>query len=411
MLENDPEADALKAAVAALSARLLNLGLEGAHFSDLLEVFCTGLNGFGAGLMRVHVTLRAHHPEFGSIAHRWRRDDGTESQTFNHIYTPRREWVSSPLYYLSENNISEIRQRLTDPDPVLDFPFFDELRASGGTDYIALKVFFFAPGDNLAIDPNHAPEGCLISLTGDGPDGFSEQHLQAARDLLPSLLLALKSNANHQMATDIAATYLGRDAGARVLSGDIIRGSVQHIDAVICYFDLSGFTKISEALGGEDIVEMLNDYFCITVDVIENHGGNVLKFMGDGMLAVFDVQKNKDANRAAIEAAAALRREMKLVSDRRAAEGLTGTGFTLALHSGEVLYGNIGGRTRLDFTVIGPAVNTTARLSAMTAHVDQNIVISARVARPLLETRDDLVSLGWYRLRGVRERQELFTLD
>ncbi|QJF52202.1 adenylate/guanylate cyclase domain-containing protein [Roseobacter ponti] len=411
MLQNDPGADALKASLTALSARLLRMGIEGAHFSDLLEVFCTGLNDFGAGLMRVHVTLRAHHPEFGSIAHRWRRDDGTESQTFNHVYTPRREWVTSPLYYLSENNVSEIRQRLTDPDPVLDFPFFDDLRAAGGTDYIALKVFFFAPGDSLAVDPNHAPEGCLISLTGDGPDGFSDQHLDAIRDLLPSLLLALKSNANRQMAADIAATYLGRDAGTRVLSGDIIRGSVQHIDAVICYFDLSGFTKLSEALSGEDIVEMLNDYFCVTVDVIENHGGNVLKFMGDGMLAVFDVQKNKNAGRAAIEAAVTLRREMQMVSDRRTAEGLTATGFTLALHGGEVLYGNIGGRTRLDFTVIGPAVNTTARLSAMTAHVDQNIIISARVARPVLETRKDLVSLGWYRLRGVSERQELFTLD
>jgi adenylate cyclase len=133
--------------------------------------------------------------------------------------------------------------------------------------------------------------------------------------------------------------------------------------------------------------------------------------MGDGMLAIFDIEKVGDAPHAAIEAAVALRTRMAEVNARRTAEGLPVTGFTLALHAGEVLYGNIGGKTRLDFTVIGAAVNTAARLSGMCDHVDQQIVVSADVARPLLKRRPDLVSLGQYRLRGVKERQELFTLD
>lgn len=395
----------------ALQTRLIGLGLEGSHFGVILETFCAGLNTAGLSLMRAHVSLRAYHPEFGSLAHNWRRETGTQSQTFVHTEQPQQNWVSSPLYYLLENNISEIRQRLTEPDPELWFPFFDDIRSQGATDYVAFKAFFANPEGGLAVDPNNTPEGCLISLTADGPEGFSNQELDALRDLLPSLFLALKSGANRQLAADIATTYLGRDAGMRVLSGDIIRGSVQRLDTVICYFDLSGFTKLSETLDGPEIIEMLNAYFALAVDVVQKHGGNVLKFMGDGMLFIFDVSKMEDAPRAAIEATVAIRDEMHRVSKRRMCDGLTATGFTLALHSGEVLYGNIGGKTRLDFTVIGPAVNTTARLSSMCAHVDQNIVISANVARPMQKIRSDLVSLGQYRLRGVSERQELFTLD
>ena len=194
-------------------------------------------------------------------------------------------------------------------------------------------------------------------------------------------------------------------------SGDITRGSTQTIPAVIWYFDLKGFTKLSETLPGTAIIEMLNDCFAEAVEVVESHGGNVLKFMGDGLLAIFDMDQIPDARRVAIEAALELRDAFVSLNERRAADGLTTTDFTLALHAGEVLYGNIGGKTRLDFTVIGPAVNTTSRILGMCSAVDQAIVISAKVAAPLLESIPELVSLGQYRLRGVRDRQELFTLD
>jgi adenylate cyclase len=250
-----------------------------------------------------------------------------------------------------------------------------------------------------------------LSLSGDAATGFTDAQLKVLRDMLPYLLLPLKSYANGQVAIDIADTYLGRDAGSRVLSGDIVRGSVRSLNAVICYFDLKGFTRLSELLSGPDIIEMLNDYFGMAVDIVQAHGGNVLKFMGDGMLAIFDIERIDDAAHRALEAAVALRIEIDQVNARRAADQLPATAFTLALHAGEVLYGNIGGKTRLDFTVIGAAVNTAARLSGMCEHVDQQIVVSADVARPLLARRTDLVSLGQYRLRGVKERQELFTLD
>lgn len=394
-----------------LSERLLHHGLVGDNFEDLLVTFGVGLNALGFAITRIHVTMRTNHPEFGSLAHRWLRDEGTHQESFARFTEPQANWLQSPLYYLLRKDADELRQRLDDPKPAMDFPFFDELRAAGATDYVLFKRFFGRWEGSLAIEGDEVPEGCLLSMATDAAGGYSNMDLAAIRSLLPALLIGLKSFGNRKAAEDIAVTYLGGDAGRRVLSGDIVRGSVERVEAVICYFDLSGFTKLSEALSGDAIIGMLNDYFGAAVNVVHEHGGNVLKFMGDGMLAIFDVTKTGDANRIAIAATLSMRKKMEGVSARRAAEGLTATGFTLALHRGEVLYGNIGGQSRLDFTVIGPAVNTAARLSGMCAHVDQQIVISATVARPMLREYDQLVSLGIYRLRGVAERQELFTLD
>lgn len=398
-------------AVARLAARLMELGLEGHAFDDVFAAFGTGLNDIGLAIKRLHITMRTNHPEFGSLAHRWLRDEGTHQENFERQQEPQSNWLQSPLHYLLRKDADELRQRLDDPQPAYDFPFFDDLRAGGATDYVLFKRFFDKHDGSLAFLGDTPPEGCLMSITTDAPSGYSDADLALIRSLLPPLLLALKSFANRKMAEDIADTYLGRDAGERVLSGDIVRGSVQRIDAVICYFDLSSFTKLSEKLTGEEIIALLNDYFGVAVKVVQDHGGNVLKFMGDGMLAIFNVARTDDANAAALNATLALRAAFDLKGTERAEKGLTTTGFTLALHRGEVLYGNIGGATRLDFTVIGPAVNTAARLSGMCAHVDQNIVISANVARPKLAEFDALVSLGTYRLRGVANRQELFTLD
>lgn len=399
------------AKISALREQLLQDGLDGKPFEAQLATFGTGLNDAGIAATRIHITMRTNNPAFGGIAHRWLRDEGTHQEIFPRRESPSENWLQSPLFYLLTIEADELRQRLDDPNPAHEFPIFDDFRAHGATDYILFKRFFSAERTLLTTETDSLPEGCLMSITMDGKDGYSDDDLTAIRALLPSLLMSLKSLSNRQMATDIAETYLGRDAGHRVLSGDIVRGSVEQREAVICYFDLSGFTKLSEQLPGDTLIAMLNAYFEVAVDIVHSHGGNVLKFMGDGMLTIFDVDTCADANIAAIEATVSLRDTMRALNAERVAHDLPTTGFTLALHRGEVRYGNIGGKMRLDFTVIGPAVNTTARLSAMCAHVDQPIVIGANVARPCLEARDDLVSLGQYRLRGVAQRQELFTLD
>ncbi|MEQ9260487.1 MAG: adenylate/guanylate cyclase domain-containing protein [Roseovarius sp.] len=401
----------MTAALNDLTAWLIQQGLENTPVETWLEACCNRLVAAGIPLQRVNITMRAHHPEIGSVAFRWNRGGKNERVDFERRSEAPEEFLVSPIHYLLSNKVDEIRQNLVVPDPELNFPVFDEFRARGATEYYAAKRLFFRHDDAPLNNPKEAEEGVIVSMATDAPGGFTDAHLDGIRQLLPPLCLTLKCGANRLMAEDITAAYMGRDASRRVLSGDITRGSTQTIPAVIWYFDLKGFTSLSESLEGAAMIELLNDYFAEAVDVVERHGGNVLKFMGDGMLAIFDMGQIPDAPRVAIESALELRSEFAALNERRRSEGLATTEFTLALHAGDVLYGNIGGKTRLDFTVIGPAVNTTSRILGMCSAVDQAIVISARVARPLLESIPNLVSLGQYRLRGVRERQELFTLD
>lgn len=404
----------MAAALTDLSTWLVQQGLENRPTDEWLAEFCEQVNAAGIPLMRVNLSMRAHHPEIGAVAFRWRRDG--ESEQFSYSRTPENtdgliEYQKSPLYYLMSNPISELRQRLDVPNPALDFEMFDDLRAQGATEYYCAKRYFLRSDQEHASDPTRLEEGMSISMATDQPGGFTDAQLDLLRTLLTPMSLTLKSGANRTMAEDITATYLGNDASVRVLSGDLRRGSSETISAVIWYFDLANFTKMTERLGGETMIELLNDYFGEVVELVENAGGNVLKFMGDGMLAIFDLNQVQDARRVAVEAASALETLFTTINARRSQAGLPTTDYTLGLHAGDVLYGNIGGKLRLDFTVIGPAVNTTARILGMSGPLDQKIVISSAVAAPLRDSRSDLVSLGQYRLRGVADRQEIFTLD
>ncbi|MEM6588088.1 MAG: adenylate/guanylate cyclase domain-containing protein [Pseudomonadota bacterium] len=401
----------MTAALSDLTIWLIQQGLENTPVEEWLEELCNRLVVAGIPLQRVNITMRAHHPEIGSVAFRWNRDGENERLNFERTSEAPEDYRQSPIYYLLSNDVDEIHQDLTDPNPALNFPIFDELRARGATDYLSTARTFIQNGPTPSYDPMNPDEGMIISATTDAAGGFTDAHLEGLRHMLSPLCLTLKCGANRLMAEDITAAYLGRDASRRVLSGDISRGSCQTLSAVILYFDLQGFTKLSETLPGPAIIDMLNDYFADAVEIVERHGGNVLKFMGDGMLAIFDMDQIPEARRVAIEAALEMREAFVPLNERRAAGGSATTGFTLGLHAGDVLYGNIGGKNRLDFTVIGPAVNQTSRMQGMCSAVDQAIVISAAVARPLLDSVPELVSLGQYRLRGVRERQELFTLD
>ncbi|AVO36850.1 adenylate/guanylate cyclase domain-containing protein [Pukyongiella litopenaei] len=394
---------------ARLNAWLLREGLHGAGQEALLEGYCGELVGLGVPLMRLHLAQRALHPEFGGIGFDWLRGGAVSQETYAHSDTPRDRWLQSPLFAVLRDRLPELRIRLDRGDP-LPFPMLNDLRDRGGTDYFASAMTFEDPGAVGRIDPHDPPEGFLISWTTDAPGGFRDADLTLLRRTLPQLGLALKSAANRRMGRDLLGVYLGRDAGRRVLTGEIRRGSLQQIRAVICYFDLTGFTRLAEETGGAALIDMLNDYFGIVVGLVQGQGGHVLKFMGDGLLAMFEASDPQAAARAALDMADRLRRDMATRSAERRARGEPATGFTLALHAGDILYGNIGAETRLDFTAIGPAVNQTARISGMHRAVGQDIILSERVMRDAGRTGHDLVSLGRYMLRGVSAPQELFTL-
>ncbi len=224
--------------------------------------------------------------------------------------------------------------------------------------------------------------------------------------------MAIKSERNYGMARTLLEVYLGKDAERRVLSGDIERGMVRSISAVLWYCDLQGFTKIADTTPPDELIKLLNDYFENMVEPIHGAGGQVLKFMGDGLMAIFELNNsdNADVCRLALDTVEETRRRIAVVNDERLAAGRPVTDFYVAMHLGDVQYGNIGYKDRLDFTVIGPAVNEVSRIEAMCRPLDQEVIVSSAFSKTAEKCQDRLVSLGRYALRGVRRPEELFTL-
>jgi adenylate cyclase len=228
---------------------------------------------------------------------------------------------------------------------------------------------------------------------------------------MPALTLALTLRTTHRAARTIVATYLGSDAAERVLAGNIVRGRAETIRAVVWFSDLVGSTRIAETTPPEGLLALLNDYAEVEVDVIEAHGGHVLKFIGDGILAIFPGADTTRACTQALDAAASLRERIATLNARRQAAGQPVTDAHLALHVGDLLYGNVGGPRRLDFTVLGPAVNEAARIEAFCGSLERPVIVSAAFAEAAGAARARLVSLGRYAMKGVARPQELFTPD
>jgi adenylate cyclase len=258
--------------------------------------------------------------------------------------------------------------------------------------------------------------GEMDSLYGywatDRPDGFADDDVEALARLMPMLALSVKCASLSGIAGTLVQTYLGRDAGQSVLQGRIRRGVAEKINAVLWYSDLRDFTRIADRAAPEQIIPFLNDYAEATISSIYEQGGDVLKLIGDGTLAIFASASGEDACRHAIAAYDLLQDRVAQLNRRRteAAEPTTQVG--VGLHTGEVFYGNIGSRERLDFTVVGPAVNEVARIAAMCRSADREVLLSQAFADAMSRLeRGRLVSVGRYALRGVERPQELFTLD
>jgi adenylate cyclase len=243
-------------------------------------------------------------------------------------------------------------------------------------------------------------------------DGFDDTAMSALRDLVPLLGLAVKSAANARIARTLGHVYLGRDAADRVLSGRISRGVADRIDAVLWFSALRGSPAIGEAIDPGEFIPFLNDYAGAAIEAIHDEGGDVLKLIGDGVLAMFTQQNMAVAKRAALRAEHRFRRNLNALNARRAGEGRPTTSAYVGLHVGEVFYGNIGSEDRLDFTVVGPAVNEVSRIASMCSPVDRELLTS-QAFRDGLDAagRNYLVSTGRFALRGISRAQDLYTLD
>jgi adenylate cyclase len=389
-----------------LVAWIAAAGLSGRRELELLQGFCERVGAAGLPLSRAVIGVDTLHPVLEGRIFHWERDAGSPTESEYGRLDPdssEEKWLQSPFHRLYETGETTFRQRLGN-EPVA-FPVLEELRRRGMSDYVAMVNRFGADGAIGLMDCTYS------SWATDRAGGFSDAELAALELLVPCLAHAIKGASTARIAETLVETYLGRDPGHRVLRGHIERGVAERISAVLWFSDLQGFTRITDTAPPTEIIPLLNDYADAVVSALHGEGGEVLKFMGDGILGIFDAAAPQDACRQALAAADDAIRRIDALNQRRRAGGLPVTHLYLGLHVGDVFYGNVGSFDRLDFTVVGPAVNETSRIAAMCRSLDQHVLLSSAFAEAAGPSRRRLVAVGRYALRGVRRPQELYTLD
>jgi adenylate cyclase len=381
--------------------------LAGTSEVEVLGGVCERLVARGIPLLRAQMGADTLHPLVGGKVLRWWRGRVLEASAYERqaISASAPMWRRSPYHHLLETGSSLYRFRYPPPDGVYPFPVLADLVEHGITDYVACVHQL---GDAAKI----GELDCVFSSwASDAPEGFTDGHVALIDALVPFLASAVLTASMRQITRTLVETYLGRDAGERVLRGAIERGIAERIRAVIWFSDLKGFTSMVDSIDPSLVVPLLNDYADAQVAAIHAHGGTVLKFIGDGLLAIFPVGENAaDACGRALAAAEEAFAALATLGTRRADNALPTTDAYLALHVGEVFYGNIGGAERLDFTVVGPAVNEAARISSMCRPLGQDIVVSQAFAETARAAQGDLLPLGSHTLRGVARPQALFSV-
>ena len=402
---------------AELSAWLTQAGLAGTPETEIISVFCDRCVAAGIPLARAHVAIDTLHPVHEGSLFRWGYSPSEASvheygrTSLEGVDAPgpvsldaqaTEVWRRSPFNNMLQTGASLLRRRLN-ADTKDEFSMLADWLAAGMTDYVAITTRLAAAGVIGEMDAVYSSWGTTAA------EGFNDDQIAKLKYVVPYLALAIKSVSLARMTRTLMETYLGRDAGQRVLSGGIVRGVAERIDAVVWFSDLRGFTRITDTTP-EQAIPLLNDYSDVIVSAIHEHRGDVLKLIGDGTLAIFTAKDRTHACGAALSAAIAAREGVAQLNRRRATDGKPITDMYLGLHVGEVFYGNVGSRERLDFTVIGPAVNEASRIAAMCRSVDQPVLMSLAFAEAC-GIQHRLISVGRYALRGVAHPQELCTFD
>jgi len=372
---------------------------EGRHMTHMREFgdeMCRCIVAAGIPIWRAFCTTTTLHPEISGTAYVWRRNQqGAQRITATHAFQQSQELTSSPIAAVKKTG-RPIRRKLHDPNCAFDYPVLLELKNAGGTDYVAMPMTCSSGEVN-----------CITWAT-DRAGGFTDQEIEGLTGVAEALAIIVELQSTRRIARHLMDTYVGHRTGERVLSGAITRGAAQTIRAVIWFCDLRGFTALADSLPRDRLIALLNDYFEAVVTAVIGEGGEALKFMGDGLLAIFELGPDEEPSSrcaAALRAANVATEKIAARNLERRAAGDPEIKFGLALHLGEVSYGNIGAPSRLDFTVIGPAVNHAARLEKIASELGRHVVTSASFAGAAPASFE---SLGRHHLRGVLEPQEVF---
>lgn len=345
----------------------------------------------GIPLWRVAVFVRTLHPQVMGRRFIWRPGTEVEVSEAPFELLESADFLKNPIAKVYASGRA-LRRKLADPDCIVDFPVLSELRAEGITDYLASPLLF----TDGAV---HA-----VTCTTRQPGGFTDMQIGGIEAIITPLARVAEIRALRRMASTLLDTYVGHDAGERILAGHIRRGDIDEIHAAIWLSDMRGFTALADNMPPRELIGLLNRYFDCQVPVILDHGAEVLKFMGDGLLAIFTIAGD-EAEICKRTLAAARQAQANVAA--LGSSAMPGLRFGLALHIGEVLYGNIGSGNRLDFTCIGPAVNCAARIEKLASQLGREILASDEFARHCPE---EFTALGEFRLAGFSAPQLVFAL-
>jgi adenylate cyclase len=363
---------------------------------ELIDELCWRLLGDGVPLWRATLYAGTLHPLIRGVGARWLRDQNViEDFRILHGSAESEEYLHSPIRATIERG-APFRRRLD--AEIAEYPLLEKLRKAGATDYFALAL-------------NPAFRGFPVATWAtDRPSGFSDADIKALDEINPALAAIIETRVVRRTSANLLDTYLGPQAGRRILAGQIRRAEGERLRTVIMMTDLRGFTPLSDQLPGDEVIELLDDYFDALATPIEKHNGEVLKFIGDGMLAIFPAADDDDFSLSSVRALDAANEgleRLQAVNEVRRGSGQGELKTGIGLHLGEVIYGNVGAASRLDFTVIGPAVNLASRLEGLTKRLLRPMLFSSAFARICPRP---LVSLGFHPVRGLLEPEEVFGL-
>ena len=377
---------------------LINGTRDQRFIDNIFAEMCIRLQRAGLPLKRATLHLLIQHPQWLGARIMWA--DGMREAEINRVdfdVRERSEYIGSPANEIHDG-ATEVRENLErDASQGRKHAVYDEMRAKGLTDYVAWPLYH-------TLGKRH-----LVTFATDRPGGFDDAHIAALRNLLPALALVSEIRMKNRLARTLLETYVGSHAGELILAGATRRGTGTTVRAAIMICDLRDFTRISDNWPRDDVIDLLNGYFDAMSEPIARHGGEILKFIGDGLLAIFPLnQPSACAN--LLRAVAEARQAMVALNEKNGETGRAPLNYGIGVHVGDVMYGNIGSHSRLDFTVIGPAVNMASRLETLTKQLGRTVLMSREFA-DFVEGDFDLEPVGEYPVRGFSDPIELFAYN
>lgn len=368
---------------------------EERFIDNILVALCEKLRAAGIPVGRATLHFRTLHPQWLGARILWRPGlEEADITTFSYGVEKTPQFLSSPMNEIF-NGATEVRQNLEKvPAGGFAYTLYDEMRAEGLTDYIAWPIYH-------TFGKRH-----IATFACDAPGGFTEEQVSVLQDLLPALTLVSEIRLKNILARTMLRTYVGPHASEAILAGATTRGSGTTVGAAILICDLRDFTTISDMWPRDDVIELLNGYFDAMAEPIEKHGGEILKFMGDGLLAIFPLS-NPDACSSLLQAIGEAEAAVATLNEENRKHGREVLRYGVGVHVGDVMYGNIGSKTRLDFTVIGPAVNIASRLESLTKEVKRPVLLSKAFVE-MAGCEIEMESLGAFPLKGLGEPVEVF---